>query len=56
VLKSPLRCGEHEPILDRDLFEAVRAKLAANAVARQIRLKGSPAILTVASSMTAATA
>src|SRR5215211_5506491 len=38
--------GEHEPILDRDLFEAVQAKLAANAVARQVRLKGSPAILT----------
>jgi hypothetical protein len=38
--------GEHEPILDRDLFEAVLAALAANAVARQVRLKGSPAILT----------
>jgi site-specific DNA recombinase len=38
--------GEHEPILDRDLFEAVQAKLAANAVDRQVRLKGSPAILT----------
>ena len=32
--------GEHEPILDRDLFEAVQAKLAANAVTRQVRLKG----------------
>jgi DNA invertase Pin-like site-specific DNA recombinase len=38
--------GEHEPILDRDLFEAVQTKLAANAVARQVRLKGSPAVLT----------
>src|SRR5215211_1665997 len=38
--------GEHEPILDRDLFEAVQAKLAANAVDRQVRLRGSPAILT----------
>ena len=38
--------GEHQPILERELFEAVQAKLAANAVARQIRLKGSPAILT----------
>ena len=27
--------GEHEPILGRDLFEAVQAKLAANAVDRQ---------------------
>ena len=33
--------GEHEPILDRDLFEAVQARLAANAVARQVRLRGS---------------
>ncbi|MFZ0496373.1 MAG: recombinase family protein [Methylocella sp.] len=38
--------GEHEPILTRDLFEAVQAKRAANAVARQVRLRGSAAILT----------
>jgi site-specific DNA recombinase len=38
--------GEHEPILARDLFEAVQAKRAANAVARQHRLRGSAAILT----------
>jgi site-specific DNA recombinase len=38
--------GEHEPILARELFEAVQAKRAANAVARQLRLRGSPAILT----------
>ncbi len=38
--------GEHEPILGRDLFEAVQAKRAANAVARQVRLRGSAAILT----------
>src|SRR5712692_5067896 len=44
--RGGLHRGEHEPILDRDLFEAVQAKLAANAVDRQIRLKGSPAILT----------
>jgi hypothetical protein len=37
--------GKHEPILSRDMFEAVRAKLAGNAVARQVRLKGSAAIL-----------
>jgi hypothetical protein len=30
---------------ERDLFEAVQAKLRANAVERQVRLKGSPAIL-----------
>jgi site-specific DNA recombinase len=38
--------SEHEPILGRDLFEAVQAKRAANAVARQVRLRGSAAILT----------
>ena len=38
--------GEHEPILGRDVFEAVQAKRAANAVARQVRLRGSAAILT----------
>jgi site-specific DNA recombinase len=38
--------GEHEPILGRDLFEAVQAKRAANAVARQVRLRGAAAILT----------
>ncbi|MDQ6869651.1 MAG: recombinase family protein [Pseudomonadota bacterium] len=38
--------GEHEPILGRDVFEAVQAKRAANAVTRQIRLRGSGAILT----------
>jgi phage tail protein X len=38
--------GEHEPILTRDLFEAVQAKRVANAVARHVRLGGSAAILT----------
>src|SRR6202171_372343 len=38
--------GEHEPILGRDVFEAVQAKRAATAVARQVRLRGSAAILT----------
>jgi site-specific DNA recombinase len=37
--------GEHEPILSRNLFEAVQAKRAANAVARRVRLRGSAAIL-----------
>jgi DNA invertase Pin-like site-specific DNA recombinase len=37
--------GEHDPILDRTLFSAVQAKLEAQAVARQNRLRGSPAIL-----------
>src|SRR6266699_1706355 len=46
VYRGEVHRGEHEPILDRDLFAAVQAKLVANAVARQVRLKGSPAILT----------
>jgi site-specific DNA recombinase len=37
--------GEHEPILTRDLFETVQEKLAANAVDRQVRLRGSAALL-----------
>jgi hypothetical protein len=37
--------GEHEPVLDRALFDAVQAKLGAQAVARQNKLTGSPAIL-----------
>jgi site-specific DNA recombinase len=37
--------GEHEPILSRDLFDAVQEKLGANAVARQVR-RGSAALLT----------
>src|SRR6266478_4121087 len=38
--------GEHEPILDSALFDAVQGKLAAQAVARRCRLRGSPALLT----------
>jgi site-specific DNA recombinase len=37
--------GEHEPIVSRDLFEAVQEKLATNAVDRQVRLRGSAALL-----------
>jgi hypothetical protein len=37
--------SEHEPILTRDLFEAVQAKRVASAVARHVRLRGSAAIL-----------
>jgi site-specific DNA recombinase len=43
--RSEVHRGEHEPILTRALFEAVQEKLAANAVARQIRLRGSAAPL-----------
>jgi len=46
VYRGTVHPGEHEPIVDRALFEAVQAKLAATAVDRQLRIKGSPAILT----------
>jgi len=46
VYRGGVHPGEHEPILARDLFDAVQTRLAANAVARQVRLKGSAAILT----------
>jgi site-specific DNA recombinase len=45
VYRGETHCGEHESILDRALFEAVQAKLATQAVARSLRLKGSSAIL-----------
>jgi site-specific DNA recombinase len=47
VYRGEAHAGEHEPILDRDLFEAVQAKLTANAVARRkVRLRDSTSILT----------
>jgi site-specific DNA recombinase len=45
VYRGAVHRGEHEPILDSALFEAVQAKLAAQAVARRCRLRGSPALL-----------
>jgi hypothetical protein len=42
MYRGELHRAEHEPILDRDLFAAVQAKLAASAVARQLWLKGPP--------------
>jgi DNA invertase Pin-like site-specific DNA recombinase len=37
--------GEHEPIVSRQVFESVQAKLGSKAVERELRLKGSSAIL-----------
>jgi site-specific DNA recombinase len=37
--------GGHQSIIERELFEAVRAKLAENAVRRRTRLRGSPSLL-----------
>src|SRR5580700_4337085 len=45
VYRAEVHAAEHEPILDRDLFEVVQAKLAGNAVAKKVRLRGSPSIL-----------
>jgi site-specific DNA recombinase len=45
VYHGDIHRGEHEPILDSGLFQAVQAKLAAQAVERRCRLRGSPAIL-----------
>jgi site-specific DNA recombinase len=45
VYRGEVHRGEHEPILEPALFEAVQGKLAAQAVARRSRLRGSPAIL-----------
>ena len=46
VYRGEVYRGEHEPIVQSTLFEAVQGKLAAQAVARRCRLRGSPALLT----------
>jgi len=46
VYRGEVHRGEQEPIVGRGLFEAVQSQLAANAVARRVRLKGSAALLT----------
>src|SRR6266849_1841193 len=45
VYRGEVHGGEQAPIVDRALFAAVQAKLAAQARARRCRLRGSPAIL-----------
>jgi site-specific DNA recombinase len=46
VYRGEVHGGEQAPIVDRALFEAVQAKLAAQTRARRCRLRGSPALLT----------
>jgi DNA invertase Pin-like site-specific DNA recombinase len=46
VYRGEVNPGDHEPILDRKLFEAVQAKLSANAVERKLRTRASPSLLT----------
>jgi site-specific DNA recombinase len=43
--KGKIHPGEQAHIVDRELFEAVQAKLAAGANARQLKLRASPSIL-----------
>jgi len=45
VYRGEVHGGEQTPIVDRAVFEAVQAKLAAKARARRCRLRGSPALL-----------
>jgi site-specific DNA recombinase len=45
VYRGETHRGEHEPIVEVQLFEAVQAKLNGAAVDRQLRLKSSPALL-----------
>jgi site-specific DNA recombinase len=45
VYRGEVHRGEHDPILEPALFDAVQGKLAAQAVARRCRLRGSPALL-----------
>src|SRR6516164_3811482 len=45
VYRGAVHGGEQTPIVDRALFAAVQAKLAARARARRCRLRGSPALL-----------
>jgi site-specific DNA recombinase len=45
VYRGEVHRGEHDPILEPALFEAVQVKLAAQAVARRSRLRSSPALL-----------
>lgn len=45
VYRGETHRGEHEPILERALFEAVQSKLAGQSVSRRLSLKGSSAIL-----------
>jgi site-specific DNA recombinase len=46
VYRGKIYMGEHTPIVDRKLFDAVQAKLTANTNVRELKLKSSPSILT----------
>jgi len=44
--RGAIHAGGHPAIIERELFEAVQARLAENAVGRRAKLKSSPALLT----------
>ena len=44
--RGQVHLADHEPILDRELFEAVQARLAANNIEKRLRLRSSPYLLT----------
>ena len=46
VYSGEVHQGEHEPILDRDLFDAVQAKLLDQSVVRKLARRQSPHLLT----------
>jgi site-specific DNA recombinase len=46
VHRGQIHSGDHEPILDRALFDAVQAKMAANNVEKKLKVRSSPYLLT----------
>ena len=46
VHRNEVHAGDHQPILSREVFDAVQEKLACNDVDRKLRLKSSPSLLT----------
>ncbi len=43
--RGEIHSGDHEPILERELFEAVQSHLTERAVGRRLKLRTSPALL-----------
>jgi DNA invertase Pin-like site-specific DNA recombinase len=46
VHRGQSHSADHEPIVDRSLFDAVQAKMAANNVEKKLKVRGSPYLLT----------
>jgi hypothetical protein len=46
VHRGEFHLADHEPILDRSLFDAVQAKMAANNVEKRFKVRSSPYLLT----------